>query len=43
VEEETKGAILHSKEDDALWENSDKELLYDNLGHTGLVMDGRQS
>jgi hypothetical protein len=33
VPEDTKGAIVHGKDDDALWEDSDKELSDDDLGH----------
>jgi hypothetical protein len=32
--EERKGTIVHSK-NDALWEDSDKELSADDLGHPG--------
>jgi hypothetical protein len=31
--EERKGAIVHSTEEDALWEDSDIELSADDLGH----------
>jgi hypothetical protein len=33
--EGTKGAVVHGTEDDALWEDSDKDLSVDGLGHPG--------
>jgi hypothetical protein len=33
VVEETKGAIVYGREDDALWEDSDEELSDDDHGH----------
>jgi hypothetical protein len=40
--EETKGGIVYSTDGDALWEDSHKELSYDDLGHWG-PSDGRQT
>jgi hypothetical protein len=33
--EVTEGTTVHGTENDALWEDSDKELSYDDLGHPG--------
>jgi hypothetical protein len=33
--EKIKGALVHDREDDALLEESDKELSADGLGHSG--------
>jgi hypothetical protein len=40
---ERKGAIVHGMVDDALWEDSDKEMSDITLVTHGLAMDGRQS